>query len=311
MKVSLTPELAQFVKDQVARGNFASASAVVRDGLRLLQAYAGNEADVEALRQAVGQGLEQAQRGETTDGTEVFTDKRARRRQARANTRNLKLSQAVAARLRIDPSHLPRTLTALEAQLAAEPVVERGLLEQWRTLIERAITGDAAPLYEALEAKNEEAARLRQASPFSGVLSKSERWVLLADARARAQLGGLFIGAQRRLAASLTLPPELAQQLGPEASDDAFLDAAVELVARDEADDVTRSNPRVLTATENRALVYTQAVEVLGSPEKADRWLRTPQLALGGLTPEAVLRTDKGTADVLQMLGRIDHGILG
>jgi hypothetical protein len=51
-----------------------------------------------------------------------------------------------------------------------------------------------------------------------------------------AMLDSLFPAVRRNLAASLTLPPDIAQRLGPEASDDAFLDAAAELVARDNID---------------------------------------------------------------------------
>lgn len=241
MNVSLTPELAQFVKDQVARDNYASGSAVVQAGLRLLQAHGARP---ETFRQAVGQGSEQARSGQTTVGTEAVAglsawvaDLSDRMRQDRIDALNLQRSRAVAARLRTNPSRLPRTLTALVAQLAADPTPAHGLLEQWRVLLERAIAGDPALLYEALEAKNDAAARLRQASPFSGVLSSAERDLLLADADARARLDELFTAVRRRLAASLTLPPDIAQLLGPEVSDDAFLDAAVELVARDNIDD--------------------------------------------------------------------------
>jgi len=66
-----------------------------------------------------------------------------------------------------------------------------------------------------------------------------------------------------------------------------------------------------MTNAENRAQAYARAVEVLGSSEKADRWLSKPLPALGGQAPEALLETDEGTTVVLQVLGRIDHRIPG
>lgn len=80
MNVSLTPELEQFVDAKLSSGNFTSASEVVRAGLRLLKEHeAEHQARLEALRQAVGKGLEQARRGQTRDGEGVFADLRARR----------------------------------------------------------------------------------------------------------------------------------------------------------------------------------------------------------------------------------------
>ena len=83
MNVSLTPELEQFVDDKMKSGDFTSASEVVRAGLRLLKERdAEHQARLDALRQAVGEGLDQARRGQTRDGAEVLADLRSRRRKS-------------------------------------------------------------------------------------------------------------------------------------------------------------------------------------------------------------------------------------
>ncbi len=55
--------------------------------------------------------------------------------------------------------------------------------------------------------------------------------------------------------------------------------------------------------------VAARAMEVLGSLDKAKRWLSTPNRALGGETPLSLLDTDIGALAVEDVLGRIEHGI--
>jgi antitoxin ParD1/3/4 len=65
MNISLTPELAGFVKEQVESGMYHSASEVVREGLRLLlQQRQDRQARLEELRRQVAIGLKEAERGE-------------------------------------------------------------------------------------------------------------------------------------------------------------------------------------------------------------------------------------------------------
>jgi antitoxin ParD1/3/4 len=68
-KVSLPPDLEDFVASQVASGRYASEGEVIREGLRLLEEQKNAE---ESLRSAIAVGLEQALRGELLDGEEVF-----------------------------------------------------------------------------------------------------------------------------------------------------------------------------------------------------------------------------------------------
>jgi putative toxin-antitoxin system antitoxin component (TIGR02293 family) len=57
------------------------------------------------------------------------------------------------------------------------------------------------------------------------------------------------------------------------------------------------------------ALVISDADEVLGSREKAQRWLSKPNRALGGETPESLLATEYGAQLVREELSRIEHGV--
>ncbi len=57
------------------------------------------------------------------------------------------------------------------------------------------------------------------------------------------------------------------------------------------------------------AQIQTEADRIFANPEKASRWLRTPNRKLSGQTPLSVLRTAAGAALVTEMLGQIDHGM--
>jgi putative toxin-antitoxin system antitoxin component (TIGR02293 family) len=51
------------------------------------------------------------------------------------------------------------------------------------------------------------------------------------------------------------------------------------------------------------------AEQVLGSRANASRWLRAPNMALGGPSPLDQLDTDLGAHQVEEILGRIEHGV--
>lgn len=57
------------------------------------------------------------------------------------------------------------------------------------------------------------------------------------------------------------------------------------------------------------ANVAAHAIDVFGSREKAARWLRRPNRALGGAVPLTLLDTAAGATQVDQILGRIEHGV--
>jgi putative toxin-antitoxin system antitoxin component (TIGR02293 family) len=53
----------------------------------------------------------------------------------------------------------------------------------------------------------------------------------------------------------------------------------------------------------------TRAEEALGDPEKATRWMRKENRALGGRRPLDLLASEAGTRMVDRVLGRIEHGV--
>jgi putative toxin-antitoxin system antitoxin component (TIGR02293 family) len=55
--------------------------------------------------------------------------------------------------------------------------------------------------------------------------------------------------------------------------------------------------------------VMAKARETLQNVEKAERWLRSSNRALGGRTPMETLQTESGARLVENVLGRIAHGV--
>lgn len=75
MNVSLTPELDKFVMSKVESGEYASASEVIRDGLRMLRAAEqAHQAKLEALREEIRKGIDSPHR----DGEEVMRELKAK-----------------------------------------------------------------------------------------------------------------------------------------------------------------------------------------------------------------------------------------
>ena len=77
-----------------------------------------------------------------------------------------------------------------------------------------------------------------------------------------------------------------------------------------------RRKEGVFTAEESAKLlrlarVARRAVEVFEKSELALDWLKRPNRALGGETPLALLDTEIGAESVLDVLGRIEHGVFG
>ena len=52
-----------------------------------------------------------------------------------------------------------------------------------------------------------------------------------------------------------------------------------------------------------------QAAEVFGGPDDARQWLTTAQPALGGAVPVEFAASEIGAREVVQLLGRIEHGV--
>lgn len=74
----------------------------------------------------------------------------------------------------------------------------------------------------------------------------------------------------------------------------------------------TRSGPRSAVLgkrAERMVRVTDQACHVLEDLSAALSWLWTRNRALGDKVPASLLATDKGEAEVLEVLGRIEYGI--
>lgn len=66
---------------------------------------------------------------------------------------------------------------------------------------------------------------------------------------------------------------------------------------------------RKARVAERRRWAMARAVDVLGARDKALRWLRSPNRALDGRKPNALVATDEGFKRVDEVLGRIEYGI--
>ncbi len=85
LTVAITPEMARMVKDVVQKGEYASASEVLRDALRLWKVHQdAREREVAELRRLWQEGIES---GPSEEGSVVF--ERLRRRYENAAGRKL------------------------------------------------------------------------------------------------------------------------------------------------------------------------------------------------------------------------------
>ena len=81
MNISLTPELERLVDEKVKSGRYASASEVIREGLRLLEdREVLKQQRLTEVRRKIDRGIEQLDRGLGIPGPEA----RARLRQRRS-----------------------------------------------------------------------------------------------------------------------------------------------------------------------------------------------------------------------------------
>jgi putative toxin-antitoxin system antitoxin component (TIGR02293 family) len=91
----------------------------------------------------------------------------------------------------------------------------------------------------------------------------------------------------------------------------AELSAALHLPPRTIA---RRKKTEVLPADESDRLfrlarIAAEAARVLGSEDKAARWLHARNRALGNQTPLSLLDTEIGAQQVEAVLGRVEHGV--
>ncbi|OYD98110.1 CopG family transcriptional regulator [Nostoc sp. 'Peltigera membranacea cyanobiont' 210A] len=73
MNISLTTELEQFIQSQVASGKYTSSEEVILAGIRLLEEWEHiDKGRFEELQREIMIGVEQLDRGERLEGTEVI-----------------------------------------------------------------------------------------------------------------------------------------------------------------------------------------------------------------------------------------------
>ena len=90
--------------------------------------------------------------------------------------RSLELHRAIARKLQAQPSLLQIAQGNLSRWLGSESPDPLDPLWEWRQILSEWSLDDIQAL---LESEDEEAVRLRQSSPFPGVLSESERLAIL------------------------------------------------------------------------------------------------------------------------------------
>jgi hypothetical protein len=131
-------------------------------------------------------GLYAASGGSFTRCERLFREERERsdytvgvRSHQWIDQRSLALHEAVAAKLEAHPQLLDVARRNLERWLQRNPATA---LREWRRIL------DSMPLPEVvalLRSSNEEAARLRQSSPFAGLLTTEERRTIMGPYESR------------------------------------------------------------------------------------------------------------------------------
>ena len=78
LTVSVTLRHRKLVESEVESGRRASASEVVREGLRLYEEHRRRAAAIKSVRAKIDVGIAQLARGESVDGEQAFRDLRAK-----------------------------------------------------------------------------------------------------------------------------------------------------------------------------------------------------------------------------------------
>lgn len=71
---------------------------------------------------------------------------------------------------------------------------------------------------------------------------------------------------------------------------------------------VKHMSPRVSEEVLDMIRLYKQAIAIFGTKESAIEWIKTPNTALAGDSPEALFDTFEGRQWVSQTLRKIEHG---
>lgn len=93
--------------------------------------------------------------------------------------RSLMLHRAMADKLRADPTLIEIARTNI-ARWKSRNAFPQPYLDEWLAVLDRGLDETIAFMCE----DSAQARRLRQSSPFAGILTPRERWSLLREARA-------------------------------------------------------------------------------------------------------------------------------
>lgn len=95
--------------------------------------------------------------------------------------RSLAFDRLIAAKLRSDPALLDKARSNLTRWLQTSDDRSTPDLLEWRRLLD----GSFAEVLALLESTDERATRLRQSSPFCGILTPAERLAIIREYQAR------------------------------------------------------------------------------------------------------------------------------
>jgi len=136
-----------------------------------------------------------------------------------------------------------------------------------------AVLGGAKVIGHSVRSREDLAERVRQGLPFSALSAVMERYEISRDV-----LYGILHLSRRNF-----LRRKKQDRLSPDESDRLY----------------------------RLARVLAHANRVFEDPEQSADWIQTPNAALGKQQPLVLLDTDIGVQQVDQVLGRIEHGIIG
>jgi hypothetical protein len=90
--------------------------------------------------------------------------------------RSLAMDRMLAEKLERDPALIQRAVNILEKWIAQRLPTPAPVMLEWRSVLSERSPYEVIRL---LQADDPEARRLRQSSPFCGLLSPQERWAIL------------------------------------------------------------------------------------------------------------------------------------
>ena len=89
--------------------------------------------------------------------------------------RSLEMDLLIAQRLRENPAVLDKARSVLAKWMTSCGASVRPVFEEWRAILD----GPISEAFAALEGEDERSIRLRQSSPFCGILTPTERTAIL------------------------------------------------------------------------------------------------------------------------------------